>query len=74
MTDTTPQPTMKNLLYWKKHPKKSPLLGWIINHTLCILGHELVIMELENWDEAWVACARCGARFIPKRALRTEEL
>jgi hypothetical protein len=57
--------SLKNLLVDKKHPKGSPLLGRFISSTVCSLGHNIVIMEHESWDEDWLTCSVCGARFIP---------
>lgn len=49
----------------KNHPRGSPLLGKILSRTVCALGHEIVIMDMDTWDEKWLACSVCGARFMP---------
>lgn len=56
---------VKNLLWDNQHPKKSPLLGILLSRTVCALGHEVAAMHHEPWDEPWLACPVCGARFVP---------
>jgi len=60
---------MSNLLYDRKHPIRSPLLGKFLSATLCLLGHRVVVKSWDRWERDWVACAVCGARFIPADAL-----
>lgn len=52
-------------VYDREHPLRSPALGSLISRTLCLLGHRISVMELESWDEPWLACSVCGARFMP---------
>ena len=60
---------MSDLLYDSAHPLRSPLLGRVVSSTLCVLGHNVVVMNHEEWDEEWLACATCGARFMPTSML-----
>lgn len=60
---------MSGLLYDSKHPLRSPLLGRITSATLCAMGHTVVEMDHEEWDDTWLACAVCGARFVPLEAM-----
>lgn len=53
----------------KEHPKGSPLIGRILSATVCQLGHDIGVMEYRHWDEDWLACATCGARFLPASAI-----
>lgn len=66
---TDPQHGLLNELRDDKHPKGSPILGRILSATACRLGHNVVVMELDTWDEPWFACSVCGARFLPEDAL-----
>ena len=56
---------LPNWLADSAHPLGSPLLGRLTSATVCALGHEVVEMDHPEWDESWVACAVCGARFMP---------
>lgn len=66
------QPTLLDHLYDPKHPRKSPVLGRFLSRSLCRLGHSVVEMELDSWDEPWLACSVCGARFFPAEAISDE--
>lgn len=52
-------------LHDEEHPRRSPLLGIILSRTVCAAGHNVKEMELDTWDEPWLACSTCGARFLP---------
>jgi hypothetical protein len=56
-------------LYDPKHPLKSPILGRLVSKTVCAMGHDFVMMELDTWEEPWITCSICGARTIPKSYL-----
>lgn len=60
---------LKALLHDESHPKGSPLLGLILSRTVCAVGHDVVEMEIEAWDQPWLACPCCGARFLPVDAM-----
>ncbi|QLD84631.1 hypothetical protein HWV23_02800 [Natronomonas halophila] len=59
-------PSLFDHLYNECHPLRSPILGRFLSATVCALGHEVVVMKLDTWDEPWLACSVCGARFAPE--------
>lgn len=59
-------PGLLDHLYDERHPKRSPMLGRFLSATVCAIGHRVVVMELDAWDEPWLACSVCGARFVPE--------
>jgi len=65
--------TFGEILYDPAHPLRSPLLGKIVSRTACALGHKIVIMDHERWDESWMACATCGARFATESMLTADD-
>lgn len=65
-----PKPPLRKLIRDKKHPKGSPLLGKLLSATACAMGHgQLVMMESDQWDDRWITCSVCGARFVPESLL-----
>jgi hypothetical protein len=65
--------TLREWLYDPAHPLGSPALGRFVSLTLCALGHNVVVMDSETWDEPWLACSVCGARFLPESMLSDEK-
>lgn len=56
-------------VYDPAHPHRSPLLGRFLSATLCTFGHSVVVMDHDPWDQTWLACSVCGARFMPAAIL-----